>query len=72
MLQRVAVLVAVLVERAAHDGGRSVDKTASAASGEHVAQALEVVDVAGAGHMVAGDKNDVFNTAVIDFVQRHG
>ena len=32
----------------------------------------EVVDVAGAGHMVAGDKNDVFNTAVIDFVQRHG
>jgi pimeloyl-ACP methyl ester carboxylesterase len=32
----------------------------------------EVVDVAGAGHMVAGDKNDVFNSAVIDFVQRHG
>ena len=32
----------------------------------------EVVDVAGAGHMVAGDKNDVFNSAVIEFVQRHG
>lgn len=30
----------------------------------------EVVDVAGAGHMVAGDKNDVFNQAVIDFVDR--
>jgi non-heme chloroperoxidase len=30
----------------------------------------EVVDVAGAGHMVAGDKNDVFNAAVIDFVNR--
>ena len=32
----------------------------------------EVVDVAGAGHMVAGDKNDAFNSAVIEFVQRHG
>lgn len=32
----------------------------------------EVVDVAGAGHMVAGDKNDMFNSAVIEFVQRNG
>ncbi|MFW2335299.1 alpha/beta fold hydrolase [Ilumatobacter sp.] len=31
----------------------------------------EVVDVAGAGHMVAGDRNDLFNAAVIDFVGRH-
>jgi non-heme chloroperoxidase len=30
----------------------------------------EVVDVAGAGHMVAGDRNDAFNRAVIDFVWR--
>jgi pimeloyl-ACP methyl ester carboxylesterase len=30
----------------------------------------EVVDIADAGHMVAGDKNDVFNDAVIDFVNR--
>lgn len=30
----------------------------------------EIVDVADAGHMVAGDKNDVFNSAVIDFVGR--
>lgn len=30
----------------------------------------EVVDVAGAGHMVAGDRNDAFNDAVIDFVGR--
>lgn len=30
----------------------------------------EVIDVAGAGHMVAGDKNDAFNDAVIDFVGR--
>ena len=28
----------------------------------------QFVDVAGAGHMVAGDKNDVFNTAVTDFL----
>ena len=31
----------------------------------------EVADVAEAGHMVAGDKNDAFNAAVIDFVSRH-
>jgi non-heme chloroperoxidase len=30
----------------------------------------EVVDVAEAGHMVAGDRNDIFNAAVIDFVER--
>ena len=30
----------------------------------------EIVDVAGAGHMVAGDRNDAFNQAVIDFVSR--
>lgn len=29
---------------------------------------LEVVDVAGAGHMVAGDKNDRFNAAVLGFL----
>lgn len=30
----------------------------------------EAVDVEGAGHMVAGDKNDAFNAAVIDFLNR--
>lgn len=30
----------------------------------------EFVDIANAGHMVAGDKNDIFNDAVIEFVQR--
>ena len=30
----------------------------------------EFVDVAGAGHMVAGDRNDVFNGAVLDFIDR--
>jgi pimeloyl-ACP methyl ester carboxylesterase len=32
---------------------------------------LEVVDVAGAGHMVAGDRNDAFNAGVLDFLDRH-
>lgn len=32
----------------------------------------EVVDVAGAGHMVAGDENDAFNAAVMEFIQRVG
>ena len=26
------------------------------------------IDVAGAGHMVAGDRNDVFNDAVVEFL----
>lgn len=30
----------------------------------------ETVDVEGAGHMVAGDRNDAFNSAVIDFLDR--
>jgi pimeloyl-ACP methyl ester carboxylesterase len=30
----------------------------------------EVVDVADAGHMVAGDRNDAFNEAVIEFIER--
>ncbi|MES2258464.1 MAG: alpha/beta hydrolase [Pseudomonadota bacterium] len=30
----------------------------------------ETVDVEGAGHMVAGDKNDAFNSAVIGFLDR--
>jgi pimeloyl-ACP methyl ester carboxylesterase len=32
---------------------------------------LEVFDVAGAGHMVAGDKNDAFNFGVVGFLKRH-
>lgn len=32
---------------------------------------LEVVDVTGAGHMVAGDKNDAFNEGVLSFLARH-
>jgi pimeloyl-ACP methyl ester carboxylesterase len=32
---------------------------------------LEVADVGGAGHMVAGDRNDAFNGAVFAFLERH-
>ncbi len=31
---------------------------------------LEVLDIAGAGHMVAGDRNDVFNAGILDFLER--
>ena len=31
---------------------------------------LEVADVGGAGHMVAGDRNDAFNSAVLEFLRR--
>lgn len=31
----------------------------------------EFADVAGAGHMVAGDRNEVFNRAILDFLERH-
>jgi pimeloyl-ACP methyl ester carboxylesterase len=33
--------------------------------------AVDFVDVGGAGHMVAGDRNDVFAGAVVDFLDRH-
>lgn len=31
---------------------------------------MEVIDVPGAGHMVAGDKNDAFNQGVVEFLRR--
>jgi peroxiredoxin len=37
-----------------------------------VAPQAQAIDVAGAGHMVAGDRNDVFADAVVDFLARHG
>jgi pimeloyl-ACP methyl ester carboxylesterase len=33
---------------------------------------VDFVDVQGAGHMVAGDRNDLFADAVLDFLNRHG
>ncbi|PTR12560.1 alpha/beta hydrolase family protein [Novosphingobium sp. GV055] len=32
---------------------------------------LEIAEIAGAGHMVAGDRNDAFNAAVLDFLDGH-
>lgn len=32
---------------------------------------VEFVDVAGAGHMVAGDRNDIFADSILDFLARH-
>ena len=32
---------------------------------------LEFIDIEGAGHMIAGDRNDAFNDAVTDFLARH-
>jgi peroxiredoxin len=37
---------------------------------ERVPQA-EFADVAGAGHMVAGDRNEIFNQAILGFLERH-
>jgi pimeloyl-ACP methyl ester carboxylesterase len=31
---------------------------------------LEVASIGGAGHMVAGDRNDAFNAAVLEFLGR--
>ena len=31
-------------------------------------QTAKFIDVADAGHMVAGDKNDIFTDAVVDFL----
>ena len=37
----------------------------------NVLPGLEVYSVANAGHMVAGDRNDVFSKAIGDFLGRH-
>jgi non-heme chloroperoxidase len=33
-------------------------------------QGAEFVNIAGAGHMVSGDRNDVFGRAALDFLRR--
>lgn len=44
---------------------------AGVAAFRELVPALEVADVGGAGHMVAGDRNDAFNASVIGFLERH-
>jgi pimeloyl-ACP methyl ester carboxylesterase len=53
-------------------GGLSeVVSLASVKAFRDLARHAEFVDIAGADHMVAGDANDPFNAAVIDFIARH-
>lgn len=33
---------------------------------------VDFVDISGAGHMVAGDRNDAFNSAIFSFLEKHG
>lgn len=53
--------------------GRLSDVLSPEGAREFIALAphAEFVDIAGADHMVAGDKNDAFNAATFDFLERH-
>ena len=53
--------------------GRMSDLVSTDKAQEFVARfpAVEFTDVSGAGHMVAGDRNDAFSAAVLDFLERH-
>lgn len=65
---RVAQDVPVLLIR-----GLSSDvvNDAGTAALREVLPRLETFDVAGAGHMVAGDRNDAFNAGMLQFLERH-
>ena len=53
--------------------GRSSDLLSEEGVADFLSRAphAEFADVAGAGHMVAGDRNEVFNRAVLEFLDRH-
>lgn len=53
--------------------GRSSDLLSEEGAREflELAPHAEFADVAGAGHMVAGDRNEIFNGAVLGFLDRH-
>jgi pimeloyl-ACP methyl ester carboxylesterase len=53
--------------------GRMSDLVSQERADEFLARFPQVAftDVRGAGHMVAGDRNDVFADAVLDFIARH-
>jgi pimeloyl-ACP methyl ester carboxylesterase len=52
--------------------GRVSDLVTEDAARDFLAEVprCEFVDVSGAGHMVAGDRNDAFTAAVVDFLTR--
>ena len=53
--------------------GRSSDLLSEEGAREFLERVphAEFADVAGAGHMVVGDRNEVFNAAVLEFLDRH-
>jgi pimeloyl-ACP methyl ester carboxylesterase len=53
--------------------GRSSDLLSEEGAQDFLRRAphAEFADVAGAGHMVVGDRNEIFNRAILDFVDRH-
>jgi len=53
--------------------GRMSDLVSQERADEFLARfpQVEFADVRGAGHMVAGDRNDIFAEAVLDFLARH-
>lgn len=54
--------------------GQMSDLVSQESADEFLARfpSVEFVDVHGAGHMVAGDRNDIFADAILDFLARHG
>lgn len=74
MMQRSAVIMArrqSLPTLLVHGLKSDVVSHAGVAAFRKLLPSLEVTSVGGAGHMVAGDRNDAFNTAVIEFLTRH-
>jgi pimeloyl-ACP methyl ester carboxylesterase len=63
-----ALTVPVLLVR-----GRSSDLLSEEGAQDFLARVphAEYADVAGAGHMVAGDRNEIFNQAILGFLERH-
>ena len=51
--------------------GRVSDLVSETKAADFIARfpTVEFVDVSGAGHMVAGDRNDAFTAAVVDFIE---
>jgi pimeloyl-ACP methyl ester carboxylesterase len=63
-----ALTIPVLLVR-----GRSSDLLSEEGARDFMARVphAEFADVAGAGHMVAGDRNEIFNRAILGFLDRH-
>ena len=52
-------------------GSSEVVSKEAAAEFHDMLPSAEIVEISGAHHMVAGDRNDAFNRAVIGFLERH-